>query len=448
LTIMVICSMDFVRRSGKFQVFYFTHLLYYCYIVLLILHAPQFWKWCIVFVFIFLLEKLYRQLKTTMGVGHSYISDAKTLASRVTQLTIKRPDGFKYSPGDWVFARIPEIATYEWHPFTISSAPEDPKHVTLHIRAVGQWTNRLYDYVENMKKKEVTISRANSKKERRSMKNGLRKRSTVANIPLPKTQEVEKQEIGRTNSDPSKARQTVRYADSHIVDLTIDNSKISRPLNQHNQNCLEIHLDGPFGAPASNIFRAEHAVLIATGIGVTPFSSILQSVMFKYKVATRTCPQCSFKWVEDLSQWVQSLQKVDFFWINRDQKSFEWFLNLLIDIENEQDQCKSHHDTSNLPENLKQRFLDFHLYFTQMQTRNDMRAVGMHLAMDLLYSKKGKDVMNGLKTKTNAGRPNWDKIFRKLQEQNKGKVTVFYCGNPAVAKILRSKCEEFQFEFP
>ena len=147
---MVICSMDFVRRSGKFQVFYFTHLLYYCYIVLLILHAPQFWKWCIVFVFIFLLEKLYRQLKTTMGVGHSYISDAKTLASRyeffrnrriislinrnlilktsrnllffcyrVTQLTIKRPDGFKYSPGDWVFARIPEIATYEWHPFTI-----------------------------------------------------------------------------------------------------------------------------------------------------------------------------------------------------------------------------------------------------------------------------------------------------------------------------------------
>ena len=35
----------------------------------------------------------------------------------------------------------------------------------------------------------------------------------------------------------------------------------------------------------------------------------------------------------------------------------------------------------------------------------------------------------------------------KFQEQNKGKVTVFYCGNPAVAKILRSKCEEFQFDF-
>jgi len=141
------------------------------------------------------------------------------------------------------------------------------------------------------------------------------------------------------------------------------------------------------------------------------------------------------------------LKKITFYLCISDIFLFNFDLFFVTDIENEQDQCKSHHDTSNLPENLKQRFLDFHLYFTQMQTRNDMRAVGMHLAMDLLYSKKGKDVMNGLKTKTNAGRPNWDKIFRKLQEQNKGKVTVFYCGNPAVAKILRSKCEEFQFDF-
>ncbi len=44
----------------------------------------------------------------------------------------------------------------------------------------------------------------------------------------------------------------------------------------------QIHLDGPFGAPATDIFRAEHAVLVATGIGVTPFSSILQSIMHRY----------------------------------------------------------------------------------------------------------------------------------------------------------------------
>ena len=30
---------------------------------------------------------------------------------------------------------------------------------------------------------------------------------------------------------------------------------------------LEIFVDGPFGSPSSNIYRAEHAVLIGTGIG-------------------------------------------------------------------------------------------------------------------------------------------------------------------------------------
>ena len=39
---------------------------------------------------------------------------------------------------------------------------------------------------------------------------------------------------------------------------------------------LEVYIDGPFGSPSSNIYRAEHAVLIGTGIGVTPFASILQ----------------------------------------------------------------------------------------------------------------------------------------------------------------------------
>ena len=49
-----------------------------------------------------------------------------------------------------------------------------------------------------------------------------------------------------------------------------------------NAKSLAVYIDGPYGAPASNIFRAHHAVLIATGIGVTPFSSILQSIMHRY----------------------------------------------------------------------------------------------------------------------------------------------------------------------
>jgi len=35
-----------------------------------------------------------------------------------------RPTHFAFKPGDYVYINIPRIATFEWHPFTISSAPE------------------------------------------------------------------------------------------------------------------------------------------------------------------------------------------------------------------------------------------------------------------------------------------------------------------------------------
>ena len=64
---------------------------------------------------------------------------------------------------------------------------------------------------------------------------------------------------------------------------------------------LIIYIDGPFGAPTSQFFRAKHAVLIGTGIGVTPFASILQSIMHRYWLTKNTCPKCHHNWTTDLS---------------------------------------------------------------------------------------------------------------------------------------------------
>ncbi len=55
--------------------------------------------------------------------------------------------------------------------------------------------------------------------------------------------------------------------------------------------------------------------------------------------------------------------------------------------------------------------------------------------------------MTGLKSRTKAGRPNWDEVFTDLKAQNKGHVTVFYCGNPALASTLQDKCNRFGFTF-
>ena len=115
---------------------------------LLILHAPEFWKWFIVPGLIFLLELSYRQMTSWMGKGKTSIFAGVVLPSKVTNLIVKRPHNFNFAPGDWVFVKIPAIAKFEWHPFTISSAPEQQDFFTLHIRGVGQWSNRLYTYFE------------------------------------------------------------------------------------------------------------------------------------------------------------------------------------------------------------------------------------------------------------------------------------------------------------
>ena len=66
---------------------------------------------------------------------------------------LTRPANFNYQPGDYIFIQIPVIAKYEWHPFTISSAPEQQGFIWLHVRSVGTWTNKLLKFFD--KKNEV-----------------------------------------------------------------------------------------------------------------------------------------------------------------------------------------------------------------------------------------------------------------------------------------------------
>ena len=66
---------------------------------------------------------------------------------RLPRKSAERPDSgisIDYKGGQYVFVCVPEIALFEWHPFSISSAPCDD-HLTLHVRALGGWTTRLHE---------------------------------------------------------------------------------------------------------------------------------------------------------------------------------------------------------------------------------------------------------------------------------------------------------------
>ena len=76
----------------------------------------------------------------------------------MAHLSITRHPNFNYQPGDYVFIQIPSITRYEWHPFTISSAPEMNNVFWLHVRGVGSWTNELYEHFNNTLNDEYTPS--------------------------------------------------------------------------------------------------------------------------------------------------------------------------------------------------------------------------------------------------------------------------------------------------
>eukprot|EP01133_Synstelium_polycarpum_P007987 gene7987-9382_t len=67
---------------------------------------------------------------------------AKMHPSKVLELRFKK-ENFSYKPGQFLYLNCPFIANHEWHPFTITSAP-DEKFISVHINIVGNWTGKLY----------------------------------------------------------------------------------------------------------------------------------------------------------------------------------------------------------------------------------------------------------------------------------------------------------------
>ncbi|XP_029870877.1 NADPH oxidase 5 [Aquila chrysaetos chrysaetos] len=384
LAAMLAFSSPCVRRSGHFEVFYWTHLSYISVWTLLILHGPHFWKWFAVPGCLFVLEKVVGLV--WRRAGGLRIVEVNLLPSKVTHLVIERPQFFHYKPGDYIYLNIPAIATYEWHPFTISSAPEQQETLWLHIRSLGQWTNKLYEYFQQ-----------------------------------PELPSLELKPLSRS----LREKRCRRW------------EQVSTGLGETHRFCsIKCYIDGPYGTPTRRIFTSEHAVLIGAGIGITPFASILQSIMYRYRRRKQRCPSCHYSWCEDLQDEEMTLRKVDFIWINRDQKHFEWFVSLLTKLEMEQAEQEP-----------GGRFLEMHMYMTSALSKNDMKAIGLQMALDLLAAKEQRDSITGLRTRTQPGRPDWSKVFGKVAEEKRGKVQVFFCGSPALAKVIRAHCERFGFRF-
>ncbi|CAF3408496.1 unnamed protein product [Rotaria socialis] len=146
---------------------------------------------------------------------------------------------------------------------------------------------------------------------------------------------------------------------------------------------------------------------------------------------------------KDLAENGQLL-KIDFIWVNHDHKSFEWLLNLLRQFEEEQET----YSTSNLGEN---RFLDIHLFFTQIKNDENIGNVPLDVVTKTWAQVAGNDIFTSLRTKTQIGRSNWTELFDRLISNENAStaddVNVFFRGSPIMGNSIREHCEKFRFHF-
>ncbi|KAF2530606.1 hypothetical protein F2Q70_00033033 [Brassica cretica] len=69
---------------------------------------------------------------------------------------MSRPKHFKYKSGQYMFVNCPKVSPFEWHPFSITSAPQDD-YLSVHIKVNGDWTKAIKGVFSEVISKPVPV---------------------------------------------------------------------------------------------------------------------------------------------------------------------------------------------------------------------------------------------------------------------------------------------------
>ncbi|XP_076595193.1 NADPH oxidase 1 [Chaetodon auriga] len=186
LILIITSSMEVIRRS-YFEVFWYTHHLFIIFFAGLVFHGagrivrgqketdppynftyckdhidewgknpecpipqfeggfPQTWMYVIGPMVLYLCERVLRFIRYMQTVQYRKIV---MHPSKVLELQLLK-NGFKMEVGQYVFLNCPAISQLEWHPFTMTSAPEED-FFSVHIRSAGDWTDKLIDIMQQL----------------------------------------------------------------------------------------------------------------------------------------------------------------------------------------------------------------------------------------------------------------------------------------------------------
>ncbi|CAG2108202.1 unnamed protein product, partial [Medioppia subpectinata] len=174
----------------------------------------------------------------------------------------------------------------------------------------------------------------------------------------------------------------------------------------------KIRLEGPFGGGNQDWYKHEIAVMVGGGIGVTPYASILNDLVFGTSTNRYSGVAC---------------KKVYFLWICPSHRHFEWFIDVLRDVERK--------DVTQV--------LEVHIFITQFFHKFDLRTTMLYICENHFQRISNRSMFTGLKAINHFGRPDMNAFLKFVQKQHSyvSKVGVFSCGPSALTQTISQACE-------
>ncbi|XP_052171721.1 respiratory burst oxidase homolog protein A-like [Diospyros lotus] len=140
----------FDRLTG-YNAFWYSHHLFVLVYILLIVHGLHLYlvhKWYLKTTWMFLAvpiliyagERTLRFFRSGFYTVH--LLKVAIYPGNVIALQMSKPTQFQYKSGQYLFVQCPSVSPFEWHPFSITSAPGDD-YLSIHIRQLGDWTQQL-----------------------------------------------------------------------------------------------------------------------------------------------------------------------------------------------------------------------------------------------------------------------------------------------------------------
>ncbi|XP_010549734.1 PREDICTED: respiratory burst oxidase homolog protein B [Tarenaya hassleriana] len=218
-----------LKRLTGFNAFWYSHHLFVIVYALFIVHGyflylskewykKTTWMYLAIPMLLYACERLIRAFRS--GYKTVKILKVAVYPGNVLSLHMSKPKGFKYTSGQYIFVNCSDVSPFQWHPFSITSAPGDD-YISIHIRTLGDWTSQLRDVF-------FKVCRSPSADESEFVGTDI---TQARNIPrLPK-----------------------------------------------------LLIDGPYGAPAQDYRNYDVLLLVGLGIGATPLISIIKDVINNIK---------------------------------------------------------------------------------------------------------------------------------------------------------------------